>query len=214
MSSPAPASRPQADTTIAGRAVVSSLLAPVSLVVGWLYAVSLVPEFDLVRQPVSDLTASEAPNRWVMTAVLVLVGGCHVVTALGLRPADPTGRWLLGVGGAALVVLALVPNHSVGHYYLVHTYWTMLSFALLACWPALSARFGRDVAWPLRMPVALTSSLITVALLLATVHGIITEADTLGLREGALLGWTTVWPLVVVLGARSRARRPGIPGSW
>ena len=213
MSSPAPRSGPQADATVSRQAVVSSLVAPVLLVVGWLYAVSLAPGFDPVRQPVSDLTAANAPNRSVMTAVLMLVGLCHVVTAFGLRPADPTGRWLLGGGGGSLVVLALIPNRVVGHYYLVHTYWSALTFGLLALWPALSARFGPRVVWPLRMPVGLAASLVTFALILATVHGIVTEADTLGLREDAVLAWTTVWPLVVVTGARAGAERTGIPRS-
>ena len=196
------------------QAVASSLVAPVVLVAGWLYAVSLVPGFDPVRQPVSDLTAANAANRSVMTAVLMLVGVCHVVTAFGLGPADPTGRWLLGGGGAGLVVLALIPNRSVGHYYLVHTYWSVLTFALLAFWPAVSARFGTHVAWPLRMPVGLAASLAALVLLLATILGIITQADTLGLREDALLAWTTVWPLVVATGARAGAERTGIPPPW
>ncbi len=211
MSTPARPSYPQADATITRQAAAASLLAPVVLAVGWLYACSLAPGFDPVRQPVSDLTAANAPNRAVMTAALIVVGACHVVTASGLRPADPTGRWLLGAGGVSLVVLALIPNRSVGHYYLVHTYWSVLVFALLGFWPALSARFGPRVVWPLRMPVALAASLITFALLVATVLGIITQADTLGLREGALLAWTSVWPLVVVIGARIGAEGSGLP---
>lgn len=187
---------------VTSSAVVASILAPVLLVAGWWYAGSLHPGFDPVRQPLSDLSAANAPNRWVMTVVLLLVGVCHVVTAIGLRAADPTGRWLLALGGAALVILALIPNRSVGNYYLVHTYWSALTFAFLAFWPTAAVRFGAHVPWPLRLPVGVAVSLVTFLLLLLTGIGIITESDTLGIRESALYAFTTAWPLVVVAGTR------------
>jgi hypothetical membrane protein len=190
--------------------VGSSLLAPVLLVLAWWYAVSLQPGFDPVRQPVSDLTAANAPNRWVLTAALILIGACHVVTARGLRAADPTGRWLLGLGGVGLVVLALIPNRTVGNYYLVHVYWSALTFGFLALWPTASSRFGAHVPWPLRLPVGLTASFVTGAFILLTALGIVTESDTLGLRETAVYAWTTVWPLVVVTGTRRSRSADGI----
>jgi hypothetical membrane protein len=193
---------------VTSSAVASSVLAPVLLVLGWWYAVSLHPGFDPVRQPVSDLTAANAPNRWTMTLALMAVGVCHVVTARGFRAADPTGRWLLAAGGVSLVVLALIPNRTVGSYYLVHSYWSALTFGFLALWPTASSRFGDRVPWPLRLPVGLAGSVVTFLLVLLTAVGMITESDTLGLREHAVYAWTTAWPLVVVAGTRAASRAP------
>lgn len=188
--------------------MASSLLAAALLVLAWWYAVSLQPGFDPVRRPLSDLTAANAPNRWVLTAALILIGACHVITARGLRAADPAGRWLLGLGGISLAMLALIPNRTVGNYYLVHVYWSALTFGFLALWPTAGSRFGAHLPWTLRLPVGLTASFVTGGLILLTALGIVTESDTLGVRETALYAWTTLWPLVVVAGTRrSRSTR-------
>lgn len=186
-------------------ASLSALLAPVVLVAGWWWAGSLTAGYDRVAQPLSDLWAVNAPNRWVMAVTIVLVGLCHVVTGTGLRPVDPTGRWLLGVGGGFMVLWALTPNHLVGRYFLGHTFSGVLTFFGLSLWAAVSARSGSHVPLVLRRPVALAASLISIVLLLTMILGIIGDTADQGLREGALLGWTALWPLVVVLGTR----RPG-----
>ena len=76
--------------------VLSAAAAPVVLAAGYLYAASLTPGFQPVSQPLSDLGAANAGTRWLMAVTLMLVGVSYIVTALGLRPADTAGRWLLG----------------------------------------------------------------------------------------------------------------------
>jgi len=41
-----------------------------------------------------------------MTTGLILTGLAHIVSAVGMRPADVAGRFVLGVGGAATLVVA------------------------------------------------------------------------------------------------------------
>ncbi|MEI2765136.1 MAG: DUF998 domain-containing protein [Dermatophilaceae bacterium] len=186
-------------------AAASATLAPVVLVLGWWYAGALASGYDRVAHPLSDLWASDAPNRWVMAVAVGLVGACHVVTATGLRPVDPTGRWLLAVGGGFMMLWAATPNHVAGRYFLGHTFSGGLTFFCLALWAAVSARNGPHVPAVLHRPVAAAVSIVAVLLLLTMVFGILGDTADQGLREGALLLWTALWPLVVVIGCR----RPG-----
>ena len=71
-------------------ALASAGAAPVLLVGGWTLADALQPPgYDPVRDTISALAALGATDRWVMTSALAGLGACHVVTALGLRPARP-----------------------------------------------------------------------------------------------------------------------------
>ena len=101
--------------------VLSAIAAPVVLATGYLYAVSLTPGFQPVSQPLSDLGALNASTRWHIAITLALVGVCYIITALGLRPADTAGRWLLGAAGVFMWWVALIPNNVVGKYTLRHT---------------------------------------------------------------------------------------------
>lgn len=179
--------------------VVSAALAPVILLAGYLYAVTLTPTYAAMTTTVSDLGAVETPTRWLMAFTLVFVGMAHVATALALRPVDIAGRWLLGAGGVALIVLAFVPNNVVGKFYMRHTLASAFAFGLLALWPALSARLGSGVPWPIRRRVAMVISLVSFVLIQVTLWGMILRASTDGIRELALYLFTAAWPLVVVL---------------
>ncbi|MDP9444807.1 MAG: DUF998 domain-containing protein, partial [Actinomycetota bacterium] len=88
--------------------VVSSAAAPVLLVAGWTVAGRLQSApFDPVSETISALAADGADHPWVMGLALVGVGCCHVTTAAALRAAAPTGRVVLGVGGAATALVGL-----------------------------------------------------------------------------------------------------------
>jgi hypothetical protein len=89
---------------------LSSVSAPVLLAGGWTLAAQRQPAgYDAVRDTISALAAANATDRWVMTAALLGVGACHLVTAAALRPASLTGRVVLAAGGAATVAVALFP---------------------------------------------------------------------------------------------------------
>jgi hypothetical protein len=55
--------------------------------------------YNLVRDTISELAEQGATDWWLMTAALVGVGFCYVLTALGLQPAGRAGRVLLATGG-------------------------------------------------------------------------------------------------------------------
>ncbi|HOF63125.1 MAG TPA: DUF998 domain-containing protein [Dermatophilaceae bacterium] len=184
--------------------VAAAITAPAILLLGYAYAVSLTPGYDKVAQAVSDLGVVGSPARWPWAFTLVFIGMAHIATALGLRPADVIGRWLLGAGGAAMIVLAFVPNNVVGKTYMRHTLTSAIVFGLLALWPAMSARNGLGVPWPLRRRVTIIVSIVVFVLIEVTLWGLILQTTTDGVREFALYAWTALWPLVVVVWTKLR----------
>ncbi len=190
--------------------LVSAIVAPVTLVGGWLWAQSMVPRFDPVRSTISDLAASDEPNRWVMTTALVLTGLAYIVTALGLRPADPTGRCLLAFGGVATLLVAWIPNNLSGRNAVGHMIVTYLAFAGLSLWPAVIARNRPDAPLVLRRRFGQVLAIGLAVLILVVVADLVTGGATLGLRERVLTTAQALAPLVVVLGCLG-GQRTAVP---
>lgn len=83
-------------------AVLSSVCAPAVLIGGWVLAGLLRgPGYDPAAQTISSLEADGAPYRWLIVGGLAALGVCHLVTALGLRPAALLGRIALAGGESA-----------------------------------------------------------------------------------------------------------------
>jgi len=179
-------------------ALASAGAAPVLLVGGWTLADALQPPgYDPVRDTISALAALGATDRWVMTSALAGLGACHVVTALGLRPARLRGRVVFGVGGVATVMVAAFPQPAHGNS-LSHTVAATVAFVALGAWPALAAR--RSPSPLLSRPVSLAASgvlLGLVAWFAAELHG-----GQRGLAERAAAGAQALWPLAVVVTTR------------
>src|SRR4051794_5022699 len=94
--------------------LVSSVLAPILLIGGWTVAAWLQPAgYSSTRQTISELAGHGATDRWLMTAALVGVGLCHLVTAYGLGAATP-GRLVHALGGLATLAVAAFPLPAVG----------------------------------------------------------------------------------------------------
>jgi hypothetical membrane protein len=175
------------------RVVVSASVAPVALIGGWSLAQSRQPPtYDPIQDTISALAAHGASDRWIMTAALAVLGVCHLVTASGLTESKPTGRALLGLGGAATVLVALRPQPDAGHVPAA-----VVGFVALALWPAASLVPGRRSAFV--ATVALSALLGWLVIELR--HGTL-----LGLSERILAGAEALWPLTVAV-ALIRARQ-------
>ncbi len=175
-------------------ALVSSAVAPVALIGGWTLAAARQPgEFDATRETISALAAQGATDPWVMGAGIAVLGGAHVVTALGLTEARPLGRWVLAAGGVTAVLVAALPQPSSGHFPVATT-----SFVALAVWPALSGVPGRRTA-----VVGSLGLLAALGWLGLEIGG----GDRLGLAERVVAGAEALWPLAVTatLAVRRRA---------
>lgn len=189
-------------------ALVSAVAAPVLLIGGWMLAARRQPDgFDSTVDTISALAARDATDRWLMTAALVSVGICHVVTALGLSPAAVAGRVVLGVGGVATMLVAMFPLPAAGAAQ-AHATSAGMAFLALAVWPVLARRRRGPPA--LRPIVAVVATLVLLGLLgwFAVALG---TGDRVGLAERFAAGAQACWPLVTVLSCRRhRAAREGV----
>lgn len=190
-------------------AVVSAVVAPVALTGGWLWAGGSTRGYDPVRATISDLAAADAPTHWLMTTALVVTGLAHIVTAVGMRPADVAGRVLLAVGGVATLLVAWIPNTVSGRNVVGHMIVTYLAFAMLSVWPAVIAVNRPDAPFVLRRRFGQVVALVLIALVLVTIADIVTDGATLGLRERLLATAQALAPLAVVAGLVTQSPRRG-----
>jgi hypothetical membrane protein len=172
--------------------------APVFLIGGWTIAASLQPSgYDAERDTISALAAHGATDRWVMTAALIGAGAGYILTAAGLYPARPAGRFVLMAAGAGTIAVGLVPQPAHGTSG-SHTIAAAISLVGLGAWPVFAAR--RDSWVPLLKPpvsVTATAALLgLVAWFALEIHG-----GQRGLAERAAAGSESLWPLAVVLSA-------------
>jgi hypothetical membrane protein len=185
-------------------AVASAGSAPVLLIGGVTIAGALQPAaYNPIRDTISALAAHGATDRWVMTTALAGLGACHVITAVGLRPARPGGRVVFGVGGAATVLVAAFPQPAHGNS-VAHTVAATAAFIALALWPAFGAH--RHSAAPLlrrwSSSVASAALLGLVVWFAAEIHG-----GQRGLAERAAASAQALWPLAVVITTRRALER-------
>ncbi|KUM69886.1 DUF998 domain-containing protein [Streptomyces curacoi] len=182
---------------VPGWALLSSGCAPVALIGGWTFAASLEgPAYDPATQTISVLAAYGAAGFWVMTAALAALGVCHVLTALGLRPAALPGRAALGAGGVAALVVALIPPPSSGGS-LRHGSVAAVAFVLLAVWPVLAADRRGAAPWGLRPVPSLTATALMVvgaAWFMIEMH----QGGAAGVAERLVTALQSLWPFVVV----------------
>jgi hypothetical membrane protein len=188
--------------------VVSSVAAPVLLIVGWTVGAALQPAgpppYNALRQTVSALAAHGATDRWVMTLALFAVGLCDVITGLALRPAALAGRIALIVGGVGGMLVAANPEPAGGTSP-QHAFFAAIGFVMLTLWPAAAIRRSGLIPWALHRPVALCAAGLTAALLGWFVIELLIGGPLIGLSERALGEFQAIWPLTVVMSCRLAA---------
>jgi hypothetical membrane protein len=164
-------------------ATISSALAPVALIGGFMLGAAAQPaSYNSARDTISALAARGATDRWIMTTAFVLLGACHVVTAVALR------RPVFAVGGLATALIAFAPQPAHGSSDL-HLGLAAVALIALAIWPAQDGRRGRLAA--------------LVLVLFLVWFGIALNTDTaVGLTERILTVAEALWPIVVVRSAR------------
>ncbi|GAA1433927.1 DUF998 domain-containing protein [Streptomyces thermospinosisporus] len=195
-------------------ALLSSGLAPVVLIAGWVVAGLMAgSSYDPATKTISVLAADGAPGAWVMTGALVVLGLCHMATAWGLRPAALPGRLTLGGGGAAAVVVALFPAPSSGGS-LQHGSLAAVGFVLLAVWPVLAYDPNGTAAWALRRgPCLAATAVMGVGALWFLFE--LQRHGALGVAERLVTFLQSVCPLLVVVSClrHQRLRSPVGPRS-
>ena len=201
----AAAPSPQRARAMHPLAIVSASLAPVFFIGGTIVAELAWPGFDPINQTISELAAGDAPTRIFMTAMFVLTGLCHVVTASFVPAIGLLGRFALGIAGLALLAVAAFPLPTVATGSAAHYYSAMIGFIALAAWPLLGMRRDRDAPWLLRPLGATLGTLLLGALCTAFALLEATDGPSIGLSERVAANTESVWPLLVVL---ALLRRP------
>jgi Protein of unknown function (DUF998) len=178
--------------TVPGWAVVSAALSPVLLVSAWLVADALQPaSYSPLRQSVS----------------VMVIGGCHLVTAAGLTALRMPARILLVIAGASSIGIALCPEPAVGSTP-AHLAFTALGAATIAIWPAFTVT--RTAARPaILSPIGAAVVTVVFLILLSWLAAETQGGSDLGLAERLSSSAETFWPLIVALSLRSALRRAG-----
>ncbi|MDX6334706.1 MAG: hypothetical protein QOG05_2046 [Streptosporangiaceae bacterium] len=205
---------PRRGRTVPPWAIVSAGLTPILLTGGWLVAGALQPaSYSPIRDTVSVMAGHAGTDRWVMTGALLLVGGCHLVTAAGLGGIRVSARVLLILAGLSSIGIATSPEPIVGSTP-QHLAWTSFGAAIITVWPAFAARPGS--AQPLIL--SRRGSAVVTAVFIALLCWLVTETQggsDLGMAERLISSVQTSWPFVVAVVLwrhTARARRPGLPG--
>jgi hypothetical protein len=194
-------------------AIVSAGLSPVLLTGGWLVAGALQPaSYNPIRQTVSVLAGHAGTDRWVMTCALLLVAGCHLVTAAGLAGVGMPARVVLVVAGLSSVGIAISPEPVAGSTP-QHLAWTALGAVMITVWPAFTAR--REVPQPLIL--SRSGAAAATAVFAGLLCWLVVETQSgsvLGLAERLTSSVETMWPFIVALvlwRSSPRAPRPDLP---
>jgi hypothetical membrane protein len=180
--------------------VVSAGLSPVLATGGWLIADAVQPaSYSPIRKTVSVLAGYAGTDRWIMTGALFLVGGCQLVTAVGLVSVGVPARILLAVAGLCSIGIAVSPEPARGST--PHLAWTSLGAVVIAVWPAFVARRA-----PPR-PLILSSygRAVVTAVFMAVLGWLVIETQggsDLGLAERLFLSIETCGPFIVAVALR------------
>ena len=205
---PSPADRPgllRAGRPVAGWAVGAAVLAPAVLVGGWLIAGALQPaSYSPMRQTMSVLAGYSGADRWVMTAALVLTGGCQIATGAGLTGVRLPARMLLILTGLSTLGIAASPEPATGPTSR-HLAFAVSCVVTTAVWPVLVARRAPGRPWILGAygcaTVALVFAGLSCWLLIAARDG----GGDLGMVERLTSAAQGLFPLVVALALRRTA---------
>jgi uncharacterized protein DUF998 len=211
--SPADRSRPgRAARPVPGWAVGTALLAPVALAGGWLIAGALQPaSYSPMRETVSVLAGDSGTDRWLMTAALLLVGGCQIATGAGLTAVRAPARILLILTGLSTLGIAASPEPAGGPTSR-HLAFAVSCVVTTAVWPVLVARRGPAQPWILSARGCATVTVLFAGLscwLLIAARG---GTGDLGMVERLTSGAQGLFPLVVAVALRQAARDTGSQG--
>jgi hypothetical protein len=192
--------------------VGTALLAPAVLVGGWLIAGALQPaSYSPMWQTVSALAGYSGTDRWVMTAALLLVGGCQIATGAGLTAVRVPARILLILTGLSTLGIAATPEPATGPT-LRHLAFAVSCVVTTAVWPLLVARRAPARPWIVSVygcaAVTVLFAGLSCWLLIAARGGI----GDLGMVERLTSAAQGLFPLVVALALRQAARHAGNQG--
>ena len=175
---------------------LGGIVGPVAFVAAWLWCGAVTGGYSPVRGAISDLAASGAPTRTVMTAGFVIFGVGVPVYGVALRRALAGWSWLAAiVCGLSTLGVAAVPlgRGSDGWHGLAAS----VGYVALTLVPVLAIGALRDLGRSRLVVGSMAVAGVAGACLLATTLG---PAHGLFQRAGLLAGdgWLVVSAVLVV----------------
>ena len=205
---------PRGDRIVPAWAIVSAGLTPILLTGGWLVAGALQPaSYDPIRDTVSVMAGHAGTDRWVMTGALLLVGGCHLVTAATSAPSGSRPGSLLILAGAVLYRHRHVPGAPGG----LHSAASRLDLVRRGDHHSVAGFHGqaRITAATDFEPPRLDRRDRSVSRPAVLAGGRDPGGSNLGMAERLTSSVQTSWPFVVAVVLwrhAARSRPPGLPG--
>ena len=181
---------------------MTALLAPVVLVGGWLIAGALQPaSYSPMGQTISVLAGQSGTDRWVMTAALLLVGGCQIATGAGLTAVRLPARVLLVLTGLSTAGIAATPEPATGPTPR-HLAFAVSCVVTTAVWPVLVARREPAQSWILGVYGCATVTALFAGLSCWLLIAARAGAGDLGMVERLTSAAQGVFPLVIAVALR------------
>jgi hypothetical protein len=161
-----------------------------------------------MRQTMSVLAGHSGTDWWVMTAALLLVGSCQIVTGAGLTGVGMPARILLILTGLSTLGIAATPEPANGPTSR-HLAFAVSCVVTTAVWPVFVARRASARSWILGVCGCATVTVVFAGLscwlLIAARDG----GGNLGLVERLTSAVQSLFPFVVALALRQTARDAG-----
>jgi hypothetical protein len=164
-----------------------------------------------MRDTISALAGQSVTDQWVMTAALLLVGGCQIATGAGLTAVRLPARILLILTGLSTVGVALSPQPSTGPTSR-HLAFAVSCVVTTAVWPLLVARRARAQSWILSVYGCAAVTVLFAGLSCWLLVAARTGASDMGMVERLTSGAQGLFPLVIALALWRTARDTGNRG--
>jgi hypothetical membrane protein len=176
---------------------IPAVIAPVALIGGWTLAAVVQPgHYSSVYSTISDLAATNAHLRGIMTTGFVLTGLCLLLIAAAFEPCRTAGRIAIGLGGVGVLVVAAEPLPQNAY---LHGLGAFLAFVSLAVWPVLG---WRGTAPSARAAKAATSCFVVLLIWVEFAPGY-----ALGVGERLLAGGEILWVSALVFASSGSRQR-------
>lgn len=179
-------------------AIYATAFAGILFIVGLFAAQAVWPDFSPMQQTMSSLAAKDAPTRWLMTFIIVVVGICQIVAAHGFKQAATPGRWVLGISGVGAFGVAAFPVPHIHADSNWHTFMAGVVLVGMCLWPVFSITRKRAMPWVLSHRGAWTSTVCLAVLGLCFLATWLTDSYVMGFLERTLIASQIIWLLITL----------------
>jgi len=181
--------------------LVGAIAAPIISIVGQLIALMTWPDYDSVKQTISELAAGDAPTQFWVELIFCGTGVGFLLVAVFTPAIAMAGRALIFIGGLAFFGVAVFPLETMAAYSSIgHRLSAMIGFIALAAWPLVGMRRDERLPWVIR-PLGSLGITAVMAACCFWFLGVWShpELGYVGVTERLAAGLEAVWPLVVVV---------------